>query len=423
MFRLPVLVCTAALCLVVVATWLGNIQYAQAVSAATISVNTFFDPVSPGPGVCSFRSALQAANTNQAVAGCAAGSAAGSDLIVLPMGTFTLTQLVEQEITSTVTISGAGDGRTIFTSPNAIRWLLVSGAARVGIQGVTVQGFNYSTAGSGIWVESTSSSVTVTDSSFIGNNASPGTIWNAGTVVLNRVTIKGNHSDGAGGGAIYTASTGRVTLQNSTLSDNSAAIDGGGLLSNGVVTITNSTISGNSSGGVGGGIAVYSGTVKVQNSTIYANHADVGLFENPPTGAGGVDVASGAVFAFYQTIIAGNYYNQGNAFFGPDECHGTLTSQHYNWIGVPNCIVNAVSPPDKTGDPKLGPLSNNGGPTWTHNPGSDSGVIDAGDPGCLVTSDQRGVSRPIDGNRNGTATCDMGAVEYLPQLFLPLVRR
>jgi hypothetical protein len=29
----------------------------------------------------------------------------------------------------------------------------------------------------------------------------------------------------------------------------------------------------------------------------------------------------------------------------------------------------------------------------------------------------------IDGNSNGTATCDLGAYEYLPPLYLPMIRR
>ena len=81
----------------------------------------------------------------------------------------------------------------------------------------------------------------------------------------------------------------------------------------------------------------------------------------------------------------------------------------------------------------LGPLQDNGGPTWTHMPLEGSPVIDRGI--CLSTSiplpeglqlapiltDQRGVRRPIDGDQDGVMLCDIGAVEYRPpSVFEPV---
>ena len=69
-------------------------------------------------------------------------------------------------------------------------------------------------------------------------------------------------------------------------------------------------------------------------------------------------------------------------------------------------------------DPKLGPLADNGGVvptvvphTHTHALLAGSPAIDAGDnSGCPVT-DQRSIQRPLDGNGDGTAVCDIGAFE------------
>ena len=69
-------------------------------------------------------------------------------------------------------------------------------------------------------------------------------------------------------------------------------------------------------------------------------------------------------------------------------------------------------------DPKLNALGSNGGPTRTHLPKSTSPALDEGsafEPGtdtysCRPT-DQRGVDRPVDGDGDGDAVCDVGAVE------------
>ena len=69
--------------------------------------------------------------------------------------------------------------------------------------------------------------------------------------------------------------------------------------------------------------------------------------------------------------------------------------------------------------PQLGPLQNNGGPTQTHALLSGSPAIDGGNPngcrnqfGVLLLKDQPGLRRTVDGNRDGTARCDIGAVEF-----------
>jgi hypothetical protein len=56
---------------------------------------------------------------------------------------------------------------------------------------------------------------------------------------------------------------------------------------------------------------------------------------------------------------------------------------------------------------------------------SDSPVIDAGDNAACPAVDQRGVARPIDGDGDGIAVCDIGAVEYEPRevVYLPMVLR
>jgi len=68
-------------------------------------------------------------------------------------------------------------------------------------------------------------------------------------------------------------------------------------------------------------------------------------------------------------------------------------------------------------NPLLVALANNGGPTRTHLPMTGSPAIDRGDPtACPRRS--AGIPRPLDGDMNGSFTCDVGSVE-LPEPRMP----
>ena len=83
-----------------------------------------------------------------------------------------------------------------------------------------------------------------------------------------------------------------------------------------------------------------------------------------------------------------------------------------NWIENGECATNAVNL--RTGNPNLGPLADNGGPTLTHAIPSGSALVDAGEPTeCPTGNDQTGLPRSNDGNADGNVECDIGAFEFV----------
>lgn len=118
---------------------------------------------------------------------------------------------------------------------------------------------------------------------------------------------------------------------------------------------------------IGGGIFNYRGTLTVTSSTISGNSADSG---------GGIANHGYSVFnVIYGALTLGNTILAGNtASSGPDgHMDGaTITSQGHNLIGTNSYFPFTAGTGDQIGtaaspiDPLLGPLQDNGGPTWTH---------------------------------------------------------
>jgi hypothetical protein len=220
-----------------------------------------------------------------------------------------------------------------------------------------------------------------------------------GTLTLTHSLVENNYStnqpDGAGGdsGGIQnvgpnpvTEAAGKLTVNDSTITGNSAAL-GGGIFSWGDIanttSIVNSTIASNDGGTrstEGGGLLASEGTISVENSIVAGN-----TVENPLT-----------------------------AERVPSNCGaGGISSLGHNIQSAADCAFTA------TGDLKnIEPgflssgLQDNGGNTDTLALEATSPAVDAipsGAAGCSAT-DQRGIARP-----QGSG-CDIGAYE----LFQPV---
>lgn len=228
-----------------------------------------------------------------------------------------------------------------------------------------------------------------TDSAFPGSGLNNGAgIANEGNATLSDVTIDGNNAVNVGGGI---ASSGYVTLTNVTISRNLAGDSGGGLSATigslgGNATLTNVTISDNISNGPGGGI------FNSADSTL-ANVTISGNMSGEANGGGIFHLSHGGIMQAKNTIVANN--------LGGD-CSRALLSLGHNLSSDSSCGFELSNT-----DPMLGPLQNNGGPTFTRALLPGSPAINAGSPDCPPpATDQRGVTR--------AGRCDIGAFEFLP---------
>jgi predicted outer membrane repeat protein len=266
---------------------------------------------------------------------------------------------------------------------------------------------------------------TISGNRTIGDGA--GLYANAGApVVVLSSTISANTA-GINGGGIRLADAG-LTIIGSLVYSNSAAADGGGLYASGTanLVLTNSTVSGNTAGDSGGGVYA-AATTSLNNATVAFNTADS---DADGTGDGGG--LSGSVQVNARNTILARNHDESPVIKVPD-CGLTLLSHGYNLIQNTNgCTIAGNTAGNITGVlPLMGLLRDNGGPTWTHALQSGSPAIDAGNPaGCTdslftpLTTDQRGQPRPVDGDGDSTATCDIGAYEWATlKLYLPDILR
>jgi hypothetical protein len=304
--------------------------------------------------------------------------------------TITLTsgQLV---VDKSVTISGPGPNHLAVDGNANDRIFAITPGETVIISGLTI------TNGNGGGILNNDATLTVTNCTISGNMSDSfgGGIDSLGNLTVTNTTISGNAGRSIGGGI---SSFGETTVTNSTISGNSVITgsyvgEGGGIghfpfQGGQPLTVTNSTISGNSADTLGGGIWNYGATMTVTNSTISANSA--------PTGGDIMIDAQGAANIGDTILNAGA--SGGTIFLNNAS---TVSSLGYN-LASDNGGGVLIGPGDQINtDPMLGPLQDNGGPTFTHALLPGSPAINTGDPNFTPPPDfdQRGSGFPriVDG--------------------------
>lgn len=439
--------------------------------SATFVVDTFVDTVDVQPGDghcadaeqrCSLRAAIQEAN-----------ALPGVDIIELPAGDFVLaiagahddvSTTGDLDITDDLILRGAGEDVTridggaldrvidVHASAGEARYvslrrltlrngsfvqqsgvwndggagLRVASGARVDIEDVILRGHHIPTAiGRGIAIalsgRVTGRRVRILENQsengmapiMVGANRGDGPCeLNAdgepdAFLALTDCEISGNAADQAG--AIY-GSCGRTELRRCLVNDNQAGNVGVMLLNvDAPARLENVTLSGNRGGSVGAITNDGFSRLDIYNSTLTGNGGIPG-WALPGNGAL-QDVHGGPGMTFLaNTILAGN--GPSHEPWGADDCNKGV-SLGGNIIGdAEGCAKFAPHASDQLGViPALAPLAGYGGFSHVHRPVSGSAAIDRGLDVVCMASDQRGVLRPQDGDGDGNATCDIGAVE------------
>ena len=336
--------------------------------------------------------------------------------------------LTSGELVINKNISLIGPGANLLTIARAqgaptFRIFHVSPSHTVTIQGLTISngsglGFN---RGAGIWNDHSNLAVDncVVTGNALDRQVDGGGISNDGgfsgsaSLTINNSMIAGNNLGASGtvnfGGGIYNFGLGgnaTLTINNSTISGN-RSFQGGGLFSDGgvpgsiaVVTVNNSTFSGNYADQFAGGIMNEGNeggeaTVTVTNSTFAGNSScNCNFFAGAIFNDGNTQ-PGGAMLEMSNTIFKGGLENPRNI----DNQGGVVVSGGYNLTndaGVLNSNGGSGGfngPGDQLDtEPMLGPLQDNGGPTFTHALLLGSPAVDAGDPNFTPPPffDQRG---------------------------------
>src|SRR5215831_109474 len=295
-------------------------------------------------------------------------------------GTILLTS-GQLQITHNVTINGPGAG-TLTVNGNATSRVFYNSASNAIISGFTItNGRSFNECGG---------------------------IFNQGGLTIVYSTISENvayYPHGVGGGIF---AGGATVISASTINNNTAVCEGGGIYASGALTVVNSTISGNSTRGTqewcpmgeGGGIFLDSGgTLTITNSTIsafgYYNQRGGGIYNS-----GGQVTIGDTVLTFLSWSTGGTILNNG----------GTVISLGYNLASDGGGGV-LTGPGDQIStNPMLGPLQDNGGPTFTHALLPGSPAINAGAP-IFITPPPRYDQRGLGFRRVRHGRIDIGSFE------------
>lgn len=207
-------------------------------------------------------------------------------------------------------------------------------------------------------------------------------IWNAGELILNRVTLTDNVASNGYGAALFNASLASATLGNVTISGNQTQKWGAGIFNRGNLSADHVTIANNTA----------------QRGAAFFNEGSMNLFASL--------IADGVDGSHPHTELA----------------VGAVTSRGFNVVTNAYGTTGFSTTSDKLGgisglptfNPGLRPLQSNGGAASTHALTSNSPAIDIVSTTANDTVDQRGAPRILNTREQWIQShrADAGAYEF-----------
>jgi CSLREA domain-containing protein len=350
------------------------------------------------------------------------------------------------EVRNSLIISGHNGGATVINADFKDRHFSVASGVKLTLNNIKLTGGRCSTYGGSIINRGTLNLKNIlferNFSSAPFNGGGGGAIANYNELHIQRSTFKGNlssfgDSGSATGGAIF--NQGSAYIRDTAFRDNRATTDdvvstGGAIFNSGQMEIVRSIFIGNSA--QGGGMALYNrGIMSVSNSTFSDNSGEdiyyFGAVQN---------TASGTLTLIHATIV-NSIYGSGLLNYGTANIRNSIILNNkvewdpndFSYQVSRNCTNYAPSSQFKTRGLLLGtgnsqctgeiyvddqitftevlaPLAANGYALESHALLPDSLALDAAIGACSA-HDQRWQPRPVDGNSDGVALCDLGAFE------------
>ncbi|MEI8254359.1 MAG: right-handed parallel beta-helix repeat-containing protein [Deltaproteobacteria bacterium] len=250
-------------------------------------------------------------------------AAQSGDVVRVSRGTYSGPISVVQK---SIVIRGDGPRQTTISMGNPVIGFQCSPSVEVRIAGVTITNGGGRAGG----VVNDGCALTLRDVAVTQNavHASGAGIQNSGTLLLSNCRLTDNLARVAGGG-LYNTALGTAEIRDTTISDNTAGITGGGgVLNEGNLVVRDSVFARNN--GKHGGAFLNGGVLTIRDSTLVENHAYLtgGAVYNEGTlwlrgshvarnvadiDGGGVQNEQGALVFFRDTSVRANV---------PDNCAG-----------------------------------------------------------------------------------------------------